>query len=193
MAGLRRMTNSDANWLEQAQRLAGQHLAPREEACLRYAIGKYFDDVGNFSAAFDSYRRANELSKTLRPEHNPGQLILAVDAIINSFDKEWVDHARESIRARPDAWCFNRGDAAIRHHSSPSKYSRLSPGGLRRRRAAVFWSAVMSDSAAQNNREIGQGALRDWGDQYLKVLRRNHRTARPEWWIRCRGIFCIWD
>jgi tetratricopeptide (TPR) repeat protein len=174
MAGLRRMTNSDANWLEQAQRLAGQHLAPREEACLRYAIGKYFDDVGNFIAAFDSYRRANELSKRLRPEHNPGQLTLAVDAIINSFDQEWVDRARiDSSASRCPVLIVGmpRSGTTLAQQILASRPEVFGAGEL------PFWSAVMSDSAAQNNREIGQGALRDWGDQYLKVLKESSNGA----------------
>ena len=48
-------------WLEQAQRILAQALSPRRE-CLRYAIGKYFDDVEDFDLAFN-YFRANELTK----------------------------------------------------------------------------------------------------------------------------------
>ena len=37
--------------------------SPVEEADLRFAIGKYFDDVGDYPRAFKSYQRANELMK----------------------------------------------------------------------------------------------------------------------------------
>ena len=33
------------------------------EANVRYAIGKYYDEVGEYGRAFRSYQRANELVK----------------------------------------------------------------------------------------------------------------------------------
>jgi tetratricopeptide (TPR) repeat protein len=60
---LRKMTSADRAWLERAEQIAGGGLAPLEEANIRYAIGKFCDDVGDFKRAFRSYRRANELQK----------------------------------------------------------------------------------------------------------------------------------
>jgi len=60
---LRKMTSADRAWLERAEQIAGGGLAPHEEANIRYAIGKFHDDVGDFKHAFRSYRRANELQK----------------------------------------------------------------------------------------------------------------------------------
>jgi tetratricopeptide (TPR) repeat protein len=63
LVGLRRMTLSDAAWLEGAEKIAASGIAPLAEADLRFAIGKYCDDIGEFDAAFRSYRRGNELLK----------------------------------------------------------------------------------------------------------------------------------
>ena len=60
---LRKMTPADRAWLERAEQISGVGLAPHEEANIRYAIGKYHDDLGDFKSAFHSYRRANELQK----------------------------------------------------------------------------------------------------------------------------------
>jgi tetratricopeptide (TPR) repeat protein len=60
---LRRMTSADRAWLERAEQIARDGLTPLEEANIRYAIGKFYDDVGDFTQAFRSYRRANELQK----------------------------------------------------------------------------------------------------------------------------------
>jgi tetratricopeptide (TPR) repeat protein len=60
---LRKMTPADKAWLERAEAVAGGRLAPLEEANIRYAIGKYHDDVGEFDSAFGNYQRANELQK----------------------------------------------------------------------------------------------------------------------------------
>ena len=55
------------------QGLAGKALNARsqmvwdllEEAKLRFAMGKYFDDLGNFSKAFEQFRLGNALQKLL--------------------------------------------------------------------------------------------------------------------------------
>jgi tetratricopeptide (TPR) repeat protein len=60
---LRKMTPEDKPWLERAEAIAAGQLAPLEEANIRYAMGKFHDDLGEFHSAFDQYRRANELQK----------------------------------------------------------------------------------------------------------------------------------
>jgi tetratricopeptide (TPR) repeat protein len=84
---IKKMTSADGEWLMAARRLADQHPAPRKEMHLRYALGKYFDDVGEFAAAFDNYRRANELTKTFRPPHDRLKLSAFVDRVIECFDE----------------------------------------------------------------------------------------------------------
>jgi tetratricopeptide (TPR) repeat protein len=100
---LRKMTAEDAVWLAQAERMLAQPLPPRSEIDLRFAIGKYFDDVGEFEKAFISYRRANEIMKTRRAPFDRQQMVRSVDATIEFFDREWIcGTARNSIAtARP--------------------------------------------------------------------------------------------
>jgi tetratricopeptide (TPR) repeat protein len=103
IAGLRRMTIADAGWLAEAQRVAAAPLAPQREAKLRYAIGKYFDDVGDFEPAFTSYRRANELSKSYAATHDRQEAAREFDQIIGFFDRRWADQNRfaASTSSRP--------------------------------------------------------------------------------------------
>jgi tetratricopeptide (TPR) repeat protein len=98
---LRKLTLNDAAWIAQAQRIAQRELPPRKEVLLRYAIGKYFDDVKDFEQAFDHYRRANELTKLYRAGHDRPQLTRAIDLIIRSYDREWLN--RSISRTRIDA------------------------------------------------------------------------------------------
>jgi tetratricopeptide (TPR) repeat protein len=91
---LRRMTQSDAAWLAQAQRIAGQPLPARREVPLRYAIGKYFDDVKDFEQAFMNFQRANELTKLRRARHDRRQLTQVVDLITQSHNPKWLEESR---------------------------------------------------------------------------------------------------
>lgn len=92
LAGLRKMTASDRSWLERAQQIAARKLAPTEEAAIRFAIGKYHDDTGEFSEAFKSYQLANELVKKGAEGYRRDAHAHFVDDLIKS-------HSRESIAA----------------------------------------------------------------------------------------------
>lgn len=63
LAWTRKMTPADAPWVKRAEELAAGGLTPIDEATLRFATGKYYDDVGEFARAFRSYQRANELHR----------------------------------------------------------------------------------------------------------------------------------
>jgi Flp pilus assembly protein TadD len=94
LARLRKMTRDDAEWLAQAQRIVSQPLPPRREIGLRYAMGKYFDDVRDFAAAFDNFRRANEL-QARRAKFDAARLTETVDRIIGTYDRAWMNQPRD--------------------------------------------------------------------------------------------------
>jgi tetratricopeptide (TPR) repeat protein len=91
---LRKMSRSDTGWLTQAQRIAAQPLPPRREVHLRYALGKYYDDVGDYAQAFENYRRANDISNTNRPLYELKSLTQGIDRIIHAHTREWLNRAR---------------------------------------------------------------------------------------------------
>src|SRR5262249_30574202 len=64
LANVRKMTASDKLWLKRAEQAADSMPSPSDEAAVRFAIGKYFDDVGEYAKAFKSYERANGLVKS---------------------------------------------------------------------------------------------------------------------------------
>jgi tetratricopeptide (TPR) repeat protein len=90
MAHLRKMTVADSAWVRQAQRVAAQPLAPRQEIYLRFAIGKYFDDVRDYPQAFANYQRAHEISRSRGAKYHPRQQTLAVDRLIEFYDDVWA-------------------------------------------------------------------------------------------------------
>src|SRR5207253_5634568 len=97
LARVRRMTAADHAWLDAAQRLVQRGLPPQREMTLRYAIGKYFDDVKDFPAAFANYQRANELARQCGPVHDQARVRRSIDSIIRSHDSAWLGKQRCAV------------------------------------------------------------------------------------------------
>jgi tetratricopeptide (TPR) repeat protein len=93
---LRKMTRGDSAWLSDARRIADKHPPPRQEASLRYALGKYFDDVEDFEQAFSNYYRANELAKLYRRKYDRLHQQQRIDQIIRLYDREWMTRLRRN-------------------------------------------------------------------------------------------------
>jgi len=85
-----RKMQPDAAWLAAAQGLLGKSLGVGQEINLRYALGKYFDDVQDFDSAFSSYRLANELKKRSALKYDGARLARRVDQIIALYDADWL-------------------------------------------------------------------------------------------------------
>jgi len=95
----RRMTAADAPWLERAEEIAARELAPLDEAHLRYAIGKYHDDLGEFERAFHSHRRANELQKSVAEPYDRKARTRFVEDMTRVYTREDLARERLGLRA----------------------------------------------------------------------------------------------
>jgi hypothetical protein len=56
-----------------------------DESELRFAIGKHYDDVGDFKRAFENYKRANELLKPIAEPFDLDAYRLFVDTMIHVY------------------------------------------------------------------------------------------------------------
>jgi tetratricopeptide (TPR) repeat protein len=99
IAGLRRMTDGDADWLKHARAIAARPLAPRKQAVLEFAIGKCLDDQREFEQAFAHFRHANEAAKLCRAAHDRQGLTRTVDSIIRDFDKKRIVELQQNSNA----------------------------------------------------------------------------------------------
>ena len=86
----RKMTSDDGAWLEGAEALLAKRLPLGHEISLRYALGKYFDDLKQYDRAFDNYRWANELTKRYGSTYDRAKLTQRVDQIIRTFDAAFI-------------------------------------------------------------------------------------------------------
>jgi tetratricopeptide (TPR) repeat protein len=88
--GLRKQTLADAPWLYAAEQVAASGIDPYEEAMLRSAIGKYFDDVGDFARAFESYKHANEILKPFAEPYDRKKRTQMVRSLIDGYTRDVV-------------------------------------------------------------------------------------------------------
>jgi len=100
---LRRMTPADSDWVKHAEEIANGGLTAIDEATLRFAIGKYYDDVGEYGNAFRTFKRANELLKPRAEAYDREGRTRFVDDTARVFTPEALAHpqAGASDSARP--------------------------------------------------------------------------------------------
>ena len=95
----RRMTPADTAWLAGVEALLAKPLPLGQQVSLRYALGKYFDDTGQYDAAFDNYRQANELSKGFGIRYDRSRLTQRIDRLMSTFDAGSVRGAHPGASA----------------------------------------------------------------------------------------------
>ena len=92
---LRPMKIADQDWLDGAEQVLESGTPLLEEAKLRFAMGKYFDDLQKYSRAFEQYKRANELQKLLAAPYDRTARTRFVDEMIRVYTREKVTHLAE--------------------------------------------------------------------------------------------------
>ncbi len=172
LASVRRMTSADSAWQKRAEEIAsGAKMPPIEKAELRFAIGKYHDDVGNYDRAFESYQRANELLKTI------------ADPYDREAHKKFVDEAigfyKPDIAADEDA---NASDVPVLVVGMPRSGTSLveqiiaSHPDARGAGEMDFWSQVMHrEASAIREGGLDESTRTSVAHEYLRILR--HRVG----------------
>jgi hypothetical protein len=88
------MTAADGAWLKGAQACADSGLAPLNEASVRNAIGKYYDQIGEFAQAFRCFKRAKELVKTAARDYDRDAQTRLHDSLINAYSRDTLARAQ---------------------------------------------------------------------------------------------------
>jgi tetratricopeptide (TPR) repeat protein len=180
IAGLRRLNTDDADWLAGVQQLAERPLPARQEACLRYALGKYFDDVGDFERAFGQYAHANQLARTYHQSYDRRALTESVDLIIATYDAAWLRRVSEDQNLSPRPVLIvglPRSGTSLAEQILASHPAIHGAGEL------PFWRATLprqASAAGGSDRmdALDGAALRRIGAEYLALLER-HCPERP--------------
>ena len=160
----RKMTREDSQWLKGAEALLDKRLPLAQEISLRYALGKYFDDVKEYDDAFTHYRRANELAKRHAARYDGKKLTQRVDQIIASFDKSFVAERRDGASASELPILvvgMPRSGTSLTEQILASHPSAFGAGEV------IFWDAAYdayrdAEPAARNGADRMAGLARDY-------------------------------
>jgi tetratricopeptide (TPR) repeat protein len=170
-----RKMQPDAAWLAAAQRLLGKSagVGVGQEINLRYALGKYFDDVEDFDNAFSSYRLANELKKRGAPKYDGERLVRRVDQIIALYDADWLHRASaQGNESRRPVFIVGmpRSGTTLTEQILASHPDAFGCGELR------FWHTARVDyessalRGAESQGAEGRGAIAAAAEKYLSLV-----------------------
>ena len=87
---LKKMTPADSDWLRAAKELVGGGVSTLEEADLRFSIGKYHDDLGEFDEAFRSFEAANEVLKGIAVSYDRKGRDAFIDDMVHAYSKDAI-------------------------------------------------------------------------------------------------------
>ena len=86
----RKLTVADSQWRRGVESLLAKRLPLTAEVSLRYALGKYFDDVRDYDDAFANFARANELTKRYGAIYDRAQFSALVGRIMKRFQPDFI-------------------------------------------------------------------------------------------------------
>jgi len=165
---LRRMTPSDGAWLKNAEKIAESGIEPLKEAGLRFAIGKYCDDTGDFERAFRSYQRANELQKAVAERYDTEARVRFVDDTIRAYTREAIT-ANEAGRSESVKPVFVVG--MMRSGTSLVEQIIAAHPAAHGAGELPFWGdAARKHEALVRNRLPGESLRKKLAQGYLSVL-----------------------
>jgi len=168
LAWTRKMTAADAPWLARAEQIVAGGLKPVDEATLRFAMGKFCDDVGDYPRAFRNYERGNELHRLRAEPYNRDEQARFVDDLIRVHTPEALAQARAGAAdsARPVFVVgMPRSGTSLVEQILASHPAARGAGELN------FWTIIMRNHESSVRRGILPEAARaKVAQDYLRVL-----------------------
>jgi tetratricopeptide (TPR) repeat protein len=167
LVGTRQMTSADGDWLKNAEEIAASDIHPMEEANLRFAMGKYCDDVHDFSGAFENFKRGNELLKTAAESYDRKARSDLIDESIRVYSRDAISTigAGGSASAKPVfVLGMPRSGTSLAEQIIASHPAAFGAGEL------DFWAALMNKDKGQTHRMLGEPARTKAAEEYLRIL-----------------------
>jgi tetratricopeptide (TPR) repeat protein len=167
-AGIRKMSASDNAWLENAEEVADSGIPPAEESELRFAIGKYYDDTQDFKRAFENYKLANDVLRSIAKPYDREAYKEFVSRMIGTFTQEVVARVNSgaSNSVKPVFVVgMPRSGTSLAEQIIASHPSAKGAGEL------GFWADAMNeDKARMNEGPLDESKGKRLAEAYLRVL-----------------------
>jgi tetratricopeptide (TPR) repeat protein len=167
LARTRKMTQADRPWFERAEQLATSGIRSSEEADLRFALGKYCDDVDEFDRAFENFKRGNELLKAGAEDYDRKQQSRLIDDLIRGYSREAISKlsATGSSSSKPVFVVgMPRSGTSLAERIIASHPAAYGAGEL------PFWEMLTLRDAGITQAIMSDSARSLVAEQYLRVL-----------------------
>ncbi len=168
LVGTQKMTSSQSPWLKTAEEIASSGIGPTDEADMRFAIGKYYDDVSNFERAFRSYERGNELLRAIADPYDRKARTDFVDDLIRVHTQDGIAGAKagasESVKPIFVVGMMRSGTSLVEQiiASHPAAKGAGELG---------FWSgAARSNETAVRQARLDERLRKKLAEAYLRTL-----------------------
>jgi len=162
-----KMTNADGEWFKRAGEIATSGVLPLEEAGLRFAMGKYCDDVNDFEQAFANFKRGNELMKTAAEDYDRKEYSHLVDELIRVYSPEAISKigAAGSSSTKPVFVVgMPRSGTSLAEQIIAAHPAAYGAGEL------GFWAAQFAKDNALTRSPLGEPTRPKVAEEYLRIL-----------------------
>jgi tetratricopeptide (TPR) repeat protein len=170
----RKMTNADGEWFKKAGGMATSGLLPLEEASLRFAMGKYCDDLNDFEQAFANYKRGNELMKTAAEDYDRNEYSHLVDELIRVYSGEAISKigtAGSSSTKPVFVVGMPRSGTSLAEQIIAAHPAAYGAGEL------GFWAAIIAKNASPTLSILGEPTRPKVAEEYLRILQGRSANA----------------
>lgn len=174
LASTRKLTKADAEWFKGAGKIATSGIDPIDEANLRFAMGKYCDDVSDFAEAFQNFKRANELLKSAAKDYDPKARSQLVGELIRVYTRGAISNigVPGSSSARPVFIVgMPRSGTSLAEQIIATHPAAYGAGELQ------FWDRLMFEDPTMRKNLLSEPARAKLADRYLGVLEKLSATA----------------
>jgi Flp pilus assembly protein TadD len=172
---LRRMTKDDSQWLEGAEKAAANTTSAADKAAVRFAVGKYFDDLGQYPKALESFQRANGMLKPFAPAYDPQARTAFVNDMTNVYTPQAIANMKatgSSATRRTFIIGMPRSGTSLTEQILAAHPAVTSVGEL------DFWyDLVRRDESSVRREVLPQQTRQKLAAEYFATLKRYSRDA----------------
>jgi Flp pilus assembly protein TadD len=171
----RKMTTADSDWFATAEEIVVSGIPLWDETQLRFAMGKYCDDIKDYERAFANYRRGNELLKSVAGKYDRQAHSSFADDLIRV-------HTREILASTADGGSASAKPVFVL--GMPRSGTSLTEQIIASHPAAAgvgepdFWlQAARAHHDGIRRQVLGLPARKKLAEDYLRLIERRNPDA----------------